>query len=94
VEAEVQGAGGKLCAPHCDSGACPTDVPEGTRARPQCILQDQSGSKYCALTCFVAGCPTGAKCAMVGGIMGVCVYPGAVEGQLLTLAKDTAEINI
>jgi len=76
TEASVQGANGQVCAPKCDSsGSCPTDVPPGTTDKPQCILQDQSGNKYCALTCILGGCPTGAKCAHVGGIMGICVYP-------------------
>merc|ERR1712137_316384 len=75
-EASVQGANGEVCAPKCDaSGSCPTDVPAGTTDTPQCVLQDQSGDKYCALTCLFGGCPTGAKCAHIGGIMGICVYP-------------------
>mmetsp|Transcript_44963 Transcript_44963/g.95864 ORF Transcript_44963/g.95864 Transcript_44963/m.95864 type:complete len:468 (-) Transcript_44963:80-1483(-) len=76
MEASVQGSNGEVCAPHCDDAPCPTDVPAGTRAKPQCILQDQSGSKYCGLACFFSsGCPTGSTCARVGGIMGLCVYP-------------------
>merc|ERR1712129_445942 len=61
VEAEVQGTGGELCAPSCDSQACPTDVPTGTKAKPKCILQDaSSGKKYCALSCRrPSQCPTG-----------------------------------
>jgi len=38
VEAQVQGAGGSVCAPPCDGTSCPTDVPAGTKAKPQCIL--------------------------------------------------------
>lgn len=81
VEAEVQGAGGELCAPSCDAQACPTDVPAGTRAKPKCILQDaSSGKKYCALTCKrPAQCPSGAKCAQIGGPTGVCVYPTGTD---------------
>jgi len=77
VEAQVQGTGGELCAPSCDGQACPTDVPAGTRAKPQCILQDaSSGKKYCALSCLLPfSCPSGAKCARIGGLTGVCVYP-------------------
>merc|ERR1719482_2087730 len=56
-EASVQGANGEVCAPKCDSsGSCPTDVPAGTTDKPQCVLQDQSGDKYCALTCVLGGC--------------------------------------
>jgi C1A family cysteine protease len=54
VEAQIQGASGSVCAPRCDNTACPTDVPPGTTAKPNCVLQDSSsGSKYCALTCFL-----------------------------------------
>merc|ERR1719482_364828 len=77
TEASVQGANGEVCAPKCDaSGTCPTDVPPGTKATPKCALQDQSGNKYCALMCLrSAGCPSGATCAKVGGLFGICVYP-------------------
>merc|ERR1719428_755295 len=41
-----------------------------------CMLQDQSGDKYCALTCFANFmCPKGATCGKVGGLAGVCAYP-------------------
>jgi len=77
MDAQIQGANGQVCAPKCDGTSCPTDVPPGTQAKPQCILQDSSsGEKYCALECIAPGsCPTGAKCARIGGIIGVCVYP-------------------
>merc|ERR1711985_19367 len=92
TEASVQGANGEVCAPKCDaSGSCPTDVPPGTSDKPQCILQDQSGNKYCALTCIFGGCPTGAKCAHVGGIMGICVYPTGDHVPDLTLHKINSE---
>jgi len=98
VEASVQGAGGELCAPSCDAGACPTDVPPGTRAKPQCILQDaSSGKKYCALECLLPGsCPSGATCARVGGVAGVCVYPqSTLAGDVtLELRRGQAEINV
>merc|ERR1719393_624901 len=69
TQASVQGANGDVCAPKCDaSGTCPTDVPAGTTDKPQCVLQDQSGNKYCALACILGDCPTGAKCAHIGGI--------------------------
>merc|ERR1711988_936711 len=88
TQASVQGANGDVCAPKCDaSGQCPTDVPPGTTDQPQCVLQDQSGDKYCALTCILGGCPTGAKCAHMGGIMGICVYPTGDKVPDLTLHK-------
>jgi len=99
VEASVQGTGGELCAPSCDSGACPTDVPPGTRAKPQCILQDaSSGKKYCALACMLPGsCPSGATCARVGGFAGVCVYPEgglAEHAKSLEVVQREAEITV
>jgi len=99
TEASVQGAGGELCAPSCDdSGACPADVPAGTRAKPQCILQDSaSGKKYCALSCLLPGsCPTGAKCARVGGFRGICVYPEDHDAPHITLkvVRRDAEISV
>jgi len=99
VEASVQGTSGELCAPSCDSGTCPTDVPPGTRAKPQCILQDtSSGKKYCALACMLPGsCPSGATCARVGGFAGVCVYPEgglADHAKSLELVQRDAEINV
>jgi len=30
---------------------CPSDVPAGVTAAPQCALQDTSSDKYCALIC-------------------------------------------
>jgi hypothetical protein len=70
---------GSVCAPECDmSGNCPSDVPTGTTALPMCALQDQdTGKQYCALSCYLdSGCPDEASCAMIGGIFGVCLYPG------------------
>merc|ERR1712060_830664 len=80
MAAQVQGTNGEVCAPHCDTGACPTDVPPGTTAKPQCALQDTSGKKYCALTCFLGGCPTGAKCTHIG-LAGICLYPTSLASK-------------
>jgi len=92
TEASVTGSNGEVCAPKCDAtGACPTDTPAGTSDKPQCVLQDTSGNKYCALTCLIGGCPTGAKCAHVGGIMGICVYPTGDHVPDMTLHKITSE---
>jgi len=87
VAARVQGADGALCAPPCTgSSGCPADVPAGTKATPQCVLQDSSsGSKYCALTCASdAECPAGAKCDSLG-FTGLCVYPDAADKATLSL---------
>merc|ERR1719331_455160 len=90
VQASVQGLDGPLCTPKCDaSGACPKDKPADVIAPANCMLQDQSGSKYCALECFAdVMCGTG-KCGKLGGIIGVCYYPdstpanGSIEMELL-----------
>merc|ERR1712039_180709 len=43
----------------------------------QASVQGADGS-LCAPKCDTSGsCPSGAKCAMIGGIEGVCVYPDA-----------------
>jgi hypothetical protein len=78
---------GSVCAPECAGGVCPTDVPEGTTAQPMCALQDQdTGKQYCALACYLdSGCPDEASCAMIGGMFGVCLYPGqAANGATFT----------
>jgi len=77
TEAQIQGLQGSLCAPKCNGSTCPADKPT-CRASPQCALQDQSGDRYCALTCFLdGGCPEGAKCGKPSGLFGVCYFPDA-----------------
>jgi len=91
--AQVDGASGSFCAPCCDTTACPTDVPPGTSAKPNCVLQDSStGSKYCALTCFLGGCPTGATCNMLG-LRGICTYPDATTHDKV-LQLSSGEISV
>lgn len=89
AEAHIQGASGEVCAPPCGSGSCPTDVPAGVSATPQCALQDaSSGSKYCALVCNSdSQCDTahGASCAKIMAFMGVCVYPSHTAAGLSVL---------
>ena len=31
------------------SGACPTDVPAGVTAKPDCVLKSPTGDQFCAL---------------------------------------------
>merc|ERR1711981_414193 len=90
VDVQVQGVAGSTCTPKCSGNTCPTDVPAGTRAKPQCVLQDSStGDKYCALTCFLGGCPTGASCEHIG-LTGICMYPSdALAAKMLTLAPPS-----
>merc|ERR1711990_243053 len=54
VAIQIQGVSGDFCTPKCTGilkTKCPTDVPTGVTAKPQCALKDQSGNKYCALIC-------------------------------------------
>jgi len=96
IDAEVQGADGEVCAPKCDGTSCPTDVPAGTKAQPQCILQTQSGDKYCALACTLPfSCPSGAHCARIAGISGICVYPkGDTQPEKTLQVIDNSEITV
>jgi len=51
---QIQGVQGDFCTPKCTGifkTKCPTDVPDGVTATPQCALKDTSGNKYCALIC-------------------------------------------
>lgn len=67
-QVSVTGVPGSFCSPPClSSGSCPTDVPPGTTAQPECVLEfpGNKTATYCALICSPgpsAGCPTGAKC--------------------------------
>ena len=73
----IQGLTGEVCAPSCTTAACPTDVPAGVTASPQCALQDQSGNKYCVLLCTPSveddQCGDKASCKPIQG-QGVCTY--------------------
>eukprot|EP00927_Polykrikos_kofoidii_P057812 TRINITY_DN52002_c0_g1_i1.p1 TRINITY_DN52002_c0_g1~~TRINITY_DN52002_c0_g1_i1.p1 ORF type:complete len:358 (-),score=65.56 TRINITY_DN52002_c0_g1_i1:47-1120(-) len=75
VVGEVQGETGSVCGPRCTEGAndfeCPADVPTGTTAQPQCILQDVDSVAYCGLLCQTdAQCPSGASCKKVPSSQG------------------------
>lgn len=94
VQASIESLGGSVCAPPCDDGACPLDVPEGTTATPKCVLQSSSSEqKYCALECFLSSqCPDGAKCARQG-IMGICVYADDGKAELKAALKLNVQDN-
>ena len=82
---QVQGLGGDFCTPPCTGplkSTCPTDVPKGVTAAPECALQDQgSGQGYCALVCIPGG-HSGANqcgkatCKNVQLGIGICTYDG------------------
>mmetsp|Transcript_46783 Transcript_46783/g.100167 ORF Transcript_46783/g.100167 Transcript_46783/m.100167 type:complete len:352 (+) Transcript_46783:193-1248(+) len=76
---EVQGETGSICAPRCvgTGFTCPLEVPPGTTAQPQCMLQDVTSAFYCGLLCTVdSQCPSGAACKRVGSPeVSMCVHP-------------------
>jgi len=98
VDVQVQGFQGAICAPKCSGTSCPTDVPAGTTAKPQCVLQDSSsGDKYCALTCFLGGCPAGSTCRH-SGLVGLCMYDttSKTDAHTMSLIRSNADglINV
>jgi len=87
VEISIQGVTGDVCSPSCGIlKKCPTDVPAGVTAAPQCALQDaSSGKSYCALICSPtaeikdqkaadAQCGNNASCKSVQFGVGLCTY--------------------
>lgn len=79
VRGEVQDSSGYLCASRCaaDTFNCPTDVPVGTSAQPQCMLQDVDRGSFCGLLCQVdSQCPNGARCRQMKQVeVGLCLFP-------------------
>merc|ERR1712087_757015 len=77
VDITIQGITGAICAPACSGSTCPTDVPSGVTASPQCALKDSSsGKQYCALICSPGSndeCGTNASCKSIQGT-GICTY--------------------
>merc|ERR1719478_291409 len=82
VDIQIQGVQGAVCSPACPAlwpiMHCPTDIPSGVTAKPQCALQDSSTKKrYCALICSPSGddaqCGTNASCKSISGT-GLCTY--------------------
>lgn len=84
VNITITGVEGSVCSPACTGlfkTKCPTDVPSGVTAEPECALQDQSSDKYCALICSPntditeeenAACGS-ATCKPISGV-GICTY--------------------
>merc|ERR1712100_562263 len=90
VDIQITGVTGSVCSPKCTGifkTKCPTDVPEGVTAEPECALQDASThDKYCALICSPstdpealkagdAQCSSKASCkAVPNAPVGLCTY--------------------
>merc|ERR1740129_1565216 len=65
---------------------CPSDLPSGDTAKPQCALKTTTGGSYCALICTPSAvmfngangeCGTG-TCQSIAGI-GLCTYAASEE---------------
>merc|ERR1712232_840988 len=88
---QVQGIKGDFCSPPCSSsGTCPSDVPSGDAAKPQCALKTTTGGKYCALICSQdSDCGTG-SCQKIMGT-GLCTYAASTFSAkaMLVSAQDT-----
>jgi hypothetical protein len=75
---EITGVDGSFCSPECSNqDPCPTDVPDGATAEPQCVLKMQNGKENCALICNPNAddqqCPKHASCKSIQST-GVCTY--------------------
>lgn len=77
---QITGVQGSFCSPKCKLfRECPKDVPEGTTAKPECVLETSGSSKptQCALICtpsaMADGCPKKASCKSISGT-GLCTY--------------------
>jgi hypothetical protein len=78
VSLQIQGVDGAICSPKCGLFTkCPTDLPTGVTAAPQCALQDASThNKYCALICNPGSndqCGPNASCKSIQSV-GICTY--------------------
>jgi len=74
---QITGMAGQVCAPVCASDlTCPTDLPDGSTAIPQCALSDPTGNKYCVLECLAAStCGGKATCKGASPTQyGICTY--------------------
>lgn len=83
---QITGLQGSFCSPSCSATTrCTTDVPPGTTATPQCVLETSGSSQptQCALICQpsdwknlavgAGGCPDKASCKSIQGT-GICTY--------------------
>ncbi|CAJ1353082.1 unnamed protein product, partial [Effrenium voratum] len=89
----VQGLSGDFCSPKCNSqGSCPSDVPTGDKATPECALRTTTGDKYCALVCESdSDCGTG-SCQKIMGT-GLCTYDASALSSMATLTQVAALAN-
>ena len=90
VTIQIQGVTGSFCSPKCGpDNACPTDIPPGVTASPQCALKSSADgpNEYCALICATSlpildqqaadsQCGGGGSCkeVAIGVGLGLCTY--------------------
>lgn len=77
---QITGVQGSFCSPKCGLfRECTKDVPAGTTAKPECVLETSGSQKptQCALICDPSatadGCPKKASCKSISGT-GLCTY--------------------
>ena len=86
----ITGLKGSFCSPKCLAGqVCPSDLPPGTTATPQCVLEKPPSQSptQCALICKAndeaeamtrldgSVCPSGASCKPIQ-TTAICTYDG------------------
>jgi len=76
----IENVDGTFCSPKCGTTSCPTDVPVGVTAAPQCVLNNPQGGHNCAIICDPSdnGLPCGKQmqCAPIPNTngLGICDY--------------------
>ena len=88
MKVTITGLAGDFCSPKCSTAKpCPTDVPAGTTAKGQCVLEmsGQPQPSQCALICAGAdgkpnnlACPAKATCKPIS-TTAVCTYDSLDE---------------
>ena len=78
VNITIQDVPGAFCTTKCSAfKKCPTDVPQGMTAQPQCCLQSSDNKKFCGVICDPNGdddqCGDHASCKPISGV-GICTY--------------------
>jgi len=90
VSVQITGIKGDFCTSACSLlKHCPTDVPAGVTAKPQCALQDASqNKKYCALICDPSAANSCGKatCKSISGT-GICTYDDMAMDQDEVMAE-------
>jgi hypothetical protein len=82
----IDGVPGDFCAPGCTPGthsSCPTNMPAGVSADPQCAITGAGGTMTCALICDPTAsneCGS-AQCQPIQGT-GICTYTSSINGKM------------